>query len=132
MRHRKIGRKFNRKRSHVQSMFKNMACSLFLHESIKTTLFKAKELRRIVEPIITIAKIDSVSNRRLIFSKIRNAKIVAKLFTIIGPHFNSRLGGYIRVLKCGFRLGDNTKMAYVELVDRLNDNKSKKMLKIKK
>ncbi|WP_343152592.1 50S ribosomal protein L17 [Buchnera aphidicola] len=132
MRHRKIGRKFNRKRSHVQLMLKNMACSLFRYEFIRTTLSKAKELRRVAEPIITLAKVDSVSNRRLAFSKIRNSEIVAKLFSKIGPHFSSRLGGYIRILKCGFRSGDNAKMAYVELIDRLKNEENKKKLNIKK
>ncbi|CAL4324690.1 50S ribosomal protein L17 [Buchnera aphidicola] len=132
MRHRKIGRKFNRKRSHVELMLKNMACSLFHHAFIRTTLYKAKELRRIAEPIITLAKVDSVPNRRLVFSKIRNNKIVAKLFNMIGPHFTSRLGGYIRILKCGFRSGDNAKMAYVELIDLLKSKENKKMLNIKK
>jgi large subunit ribosomal protein L17 len=99
-------------------MFKNMAASLFEHEVIKTTLPKAKELRRVAEPLITLAKIDSVANRRLAFARTRSKDAVGKLFTQLGPRYQSRPGGYIRILKCGFRTGDNAPMAYVELVDR--------------
>ena len=118
MRHRKSGRKFNRNSSHRTAMFRNMAASLFEHELIKTTLPKAKELRRVAEPLITLAKEDSVANRRLAFSRLRNKAIVGKLFQELGPRYQERPGGYLRVLKCGFRVGDNAPMAYVELVDR--------------
>jgi len=118
MRHRKSGRQLNRNSSHRQAMFKNMATSLFRHELIKTTVPKAKELRRVVEPLITRAKVDSVANRRVIFSRIRDNEITAKLFTEIGPRYSERPGGYVRILKCGYRTGDNAPMAYVELVDR--------------
>jgi large subunit ribosomal protein L17 len=99
-------------------MFKNMAASLFEHEVIKTTLPKAKELRRVAEPLITLAKVDSVANRRLAFARTRSKAAVGKLFTELGPRYQARPGGYIRILKCGFRAGDNAPMAYVELVDR--------------
>jgi large subunit ribosomal protein L17 len=99
-------------------MFKNMAVSLFEHEIIKTTLPKAKELRRVAEPLITLAKVDSVANRRLAFARTRSKEVVGKLFTDLGPRYQARPGGYIRILKCGFRAGDNAPMAYVELVDR--------------
>jgi len=118
MRHRKSGRKFNRNSSHRQAMFRNMAVSLFEHELIKTTLPKAKELRGIAEPLITLAKIDSVANRRLAFARTRSKDAVGKLFTDLGPRYQSRPGGYIRILKCGLRAGDQAPMAYVELVDR--------------
>ncbi|MDK2779091.1 MAG: 50S ribosomal protein L17 [Pseudomonadota bacterium] len=118
MRHRKSGRHFNRTSAHRQAMFKNMAVSLFEHEIIKTTLPKAKELRRVAEPLITLAKEDSVANRRLAFARTRSKEAVGKLFTDLGPRYQSRPGGYIRILKCGFRAGDNAPMAYVELVDR--------------
>lgn len=118
MRHRKSGRHFNRTSAHRKSMFKNMAVSLFEHELIKTTLPKAKELRRVAEPLITLAKNDSVANRRLAFSRTRNDAAVGKLFSVLGPRYAERPGGYIRILKCGFRKGDNAPMAYVELVDR--------------
>ena len=118
MRHRKSGRKLNRNSSHRKAMFRNMACSLFEHELIKTTLPKAKELRRVAEPLITLAKKDSVANRRLAFSRLRNDDAVGKLFAELGPRYEERPGGYIRILKCGFRTGDNAPMAYVELVDR--------------
>ncbi|MBV1919161.1 MAG: 50S ribosomal protein L17 [Pseudomonadales bacterium] len=118
MRHRKSGRKFNRNSSHRQAMFRNMAVSLFEHELIKTTLPKAKELRGIAEPLITLAKTDSVANRRLAFSRTRSKAIVGKLFTDLGPRYQGRPGGYIRILKCGLRAGDQAPMAYVELVDR--------------
>jgi len=118
MRHRKSGRKFNRNSSHRQAMFRNMAVSLFEHELIKTTLPKAKELRGIAEPLITLAKTDSVANRRLAFARTRSKAAVGKLFTDLGPRYQSRPGGYIRILKCGLRSGDQAPMAYVELVDR--------------
>ncbi|OUR67172.1 50S ribosomal protein L17 [Marinomonas sp. 42_23_T18] len=118
MRHRKSGRHLNRTSSHRKAMFKNMAASLFEHEVIKTTLPKAKELRRVAEPLITMAKIDSVANRRLAFARTRDKAAVGKLFSELGPRYQDRPGGYIRILKCGFRTGDNAPMAYVELVDR--------------
>jgi large subunit ribosomal protein L17 len=117
MRHRKSGRQLNRNSSHRKAMFKNMANSLFLHETIRTTLPKAKELRRVVEPLITKAKIDSVANRRNAFSKLRDDAMVAKLFTKLAPFYKNRLGGYIRILKAGFRTGDKAPMAIVQLVD---------------
>lgn len=122
MRHRKSGRQLGRNSSHRKAMFTNMSSSLFEHELIKTTLPKAKELRRVTEPLITLAKNDSVANRRLAFSRLGNNraadKIVAKLFNELGPRYKDRQGGYSRILKCGFRAGDNAPMAYVELVDR--------------
>ena len=118
MRHQKAGRKFSRTSAHREAMFKNMAASLFKHELIKTTLPKAKELRRIAEPLITLGKIDSVANRRLAFARLRDKEAVGNLFTILGPRYQARPGGYLRILKCGFRAGDNAPMAYVELVDR--------------
>ena len=118
MRHRKSGRQLNRNASHRKAMFRNMSCSLFEHEVIKTTLPKAKELKRIAEPMITLAKVDSVANRRLIFSRTGSKAIVGKLFTDLGPSYVERPGGYTRILKCGFRAGDKAPMAYVELVDR--------------
>ncbi len=118
MRHRKSGRQLGRNSSHRKAMFSNMATSLIRHELIKTTVPKAKELRSIVEPMITRSKVDTVANRRIIFSKIRDNEITAKFFTEIGPRYASRPGGYIRILKCGFRDGDQAPMAYVELVDR--------------
>ena len=117
MRHRKSGRQLNRNSSHRKAMFQNMANSLFLHEAIKTTLAKAKELRRVVEPLITKAKSDSVSNRRHVFSKLRDDAMVAKLFTELGPFYKDRPGGYVRILKAGFRTGDKAPMAVVQLVD---------------
>ena len=117
MRHRKSGRQLNRNSSHRKAMFKNMANSLILHETIKTTLPKAKELRRVIEPLITRAKADSVANRRHIFSKLRDDAMVAKLFTQLGPFYQDRPGGYIRILKAGFRTGDKAPMALVQLVD---------------
>ncbi|WP_343192082.1 50S ribosomal protein L17 [Buchnera aphidicola (Formosaphis micheliae)] len=128
MRHRKIGRRLNRNSDHTKLMFKNMICTLLRYELIKTTVAKAKELRRIVEPFVTRAKIDNVGNRRLIFSKIRNNEIVSKLFTDIAPYFINRSGGYIRILRCGFRKGDNAPLAYMQFVDRLKNN----VLKIEK
>jgi len=118
MRHRKSGRKFSRTSAHRQAMFKNMAASLVEHELIKTTLPKAKELRKVAEPLITLAKNDSVANRRLAFARLRDAAAVKKLFEEIGPRYKERPGGYTRVLKCGFRAGDAAPMAYVELVGR--------------
>lgn len=118
MRHRKSGRQLNRNRTHCQAMFRNMAVSLIRHEVIKTTLAKAKELCRIVEPLITHAKRDNIANRRLAFARTRDNKIVAKLFNELGSRFANRKGGYTRILKCGFRTGDNSPMAYIELVDR--------------
>lgn len=118
MRHRQSGRQLNRNSSHRKAMFRNMAASLFEHEVIKTTVPKAKELRRVVEPLITRAKSDSVANRRIVFDRIRNRDMVTKLFVELGPRYESRPGGYLRILKCGFRTGDNAPMAIVELVDR--------------
>ncbi|MDD3448046.1 MAG: 50S ribosomal protein L17 [Gammaproteobacteria bacterium] len=118
MRHRKSGRQLNRNSSHRTAMFRNMASSLFEHEIIKTTLPKAKELRRVAEPLITLAKNDSVANRRLAFARLRDNGAVTKLFSELGPRYQARPGGYLRILKCGFRAGDAAPMAYVELVDR--------------
>lgn len=118
MRHRKSGRKLNRNSSHRKAMFKNMSVSLVEHEVIKTTLPKAKELRRVIEPLITLAKVDSVANRRLAFARTGSDAAVGKLFTDLGKRFATRPGGYVRILKCGMRAGDNAPMAYVELVDR--------------
>jgi large subunit ribosomal protein L17 len=118
MRHQKSGRKLNRTSSHREAMFKNMASSLFKHELIRTTLPKAKELRRVAEPLITLAKSDGVANRRLAFSRLRDKEAVGKLFVELGPRYRERPGGYLRILKCGFRPGDNAPMAYVELVGR--------------
>ena len=117
MRHRKSGRQLNRNSSHRKAMFQNMANSLFLHEAIKTTLPKAKELRRVVEPLITKAKSDSVANRRHVFAKLRDDEMVSKLFTELGPFYKDRPGGYVRILKAGFRTGDKAPMAVVQLVD---------------
>ncbi len=118
MRHRKSGRYFGRTSSHRKAMFKNMMVSMLRHELIKTTLPKAKELRMYLEPLITLAKVDSVHHRRLAFARLRDRDMVTKLFEVIGPHFNQRPGGYLRVLKCGFRRGDCAPMAFVELVGR--------------
>lgn len=118
MRHRKSGRQLNRNSSHRTAMFRNMASSLVKHEIIKTTLPKAKELRRVIEPLITLAKNDSVANRRLAFARTRDKEVVGLLFNVLGPRYNARPGGYTRILKCGFRAGDNAPMAYIELVDR--------------
>lgn len=120
MRHLKIGRKLNRNSKHRKAMFRNMVTSLILHEIIKTTLPKAKELRRFIEPIINIAKIDSVANRRLIFSYIRNNNIINKIFTKISPNLIKYNGGYTKILKCGFRNGDNAPIAYIKII---NNNK---------
>ena len=118
MRHQKSGRKLNRTSSHREAMFRNMAASLIKHELIKTTLPKAKELRRVAEPLITLSKVDGVANRRLAFARLRDKEAVGKLFVELGPRYQSRPGGYLRILKCGFRDGDNAPMAYVELIDR--------------
>ena len=118
MRHLKSGRKLNRDSAHRKAMFRNMASSLFEHEIIKTTVPKAKELRRVAEPLITLAKEDSVAHRRLAFDRLRDRDAVTKLFTELGPRYVDRPGGYLRILKCGFRPGDKAPMAYVELVDR--------------
>jgi large subunit ribosomal protein L17 len=118
MRHQKAGRKFSRTSAHRDAMFTNMAASLIKQELIKTTLPKAKELRRVAEPLITMSKRDGVANRRLAFSRLRDKEAVGKLFVELGPRYRERPGGYLRILKCGFRAGDNAPMAYVELVDR--------------
>ena len=118
MRHSKAGRRLNRNSSHRKAMFSNMTNSLFDHEIIKTTLPKAKELRRIAEPLITLAKEDSVANRRNAFSKMRDKEMVGKLFSELAPRYKDRPGGYTRIMKCGFRSGDAAPMAYIELVDR--------------
>ena len=118
MRHQKSGRKFSRTSAHRQAMFENMAASLFKHELIRTTLPKAKELRRVAEPLITLSKTDSVANRRLAFARLRDKVAVGKLFVDLGPRYRERKGGYLRILKCGARVGDSAPMAYVELVDR--------------
>ena len=118
MRHRHGLRKLNRTSSHRLAMLRNMTVSLLRHEAIKTTLPKAKELRRVVEPILTLGKTDSVANKRLAFSRLRDREIVGKLFSELGPRYAARNGGYLRILKMGFRQGDNAPMAFVELVDR--------------
>ena len=118
MRHLKSGRKLNRDSAHRKAMFRNMASSLFANEIIKTTVPKAKELRRVAEPLITLAKEDSVAHRRLAFDRLRDRDIVGKLFAEIGPRYKARNGGYTRILKMGFRVGDNAPMAFMELVDR--------------
>ncbi len=118
MRHRQSGRKLNRNSSHRKAMFSNMAASLMRHEVIKTTLPKAKELRRVAEPLITMARTDSVHKRRLAFARLRDREVVTKLFNELGPRYKDRPGGYLRILKMGFRTGDKAPMALVELVDR--------------
>ena len=118
MRHRKSGRQLNRNSSHRKAMFRNMACSLFEHEVIKTTVPKAKELKKVAEPLITLAKSDSVANRRLAFARTGSKETVGKLFSELGPRYEDRPGGYTRILKAGFRPGDAAPMAFVELVDR--------------
>ena len=118
MRHRHSGRRLNRGSSHRRAMFRNMAASLFRHELIKTTLPKAKELRRVAEPLITMAKEDSVAKRRLVFARLRDRECVTKLFNDLGPRYKERPGGYLRILKCGYRASDRAPMAYVELMDR--------------
>jgi large subunit ribosomal protein L17 len=118
MRHHKSGRQLNRNSSHRKAMFSNMVTSLLNEELIKTTLPKAKELRSFAEPLITLSKTDSVANRRQAFAKLRDRDVVTKLFNVLGPRYQSRPGGYLRIMKCGFRAGDAAPMAYVELVDR--------------
>ncbi|HEY5601579.1 MAG TPA: 50S ribosomal protein L17 [Gammaproteobacteria bacterium] len=118
MRHQLSGRQLSRNSSHRKAMFKNMASSLFRHELIRTTLPKAKELRRVAEPLITKAKVDSVANRRYVYNRLRDREIVGKLFAELGPRYKVRPGGYLRILKCGYRAGDKAPMALVELVDR--------------
>lgn len=118
MRHRKSGRKFNINSSHRKAMFSNMVGSLIKHELIKTTLPKAKELRSYAEPLITLSKEDTVAKRRLAFARLRDRSVVSKLFNELGPRYKDRQGGYLRIMKCGFRSGDSAPMAYVELVDR--------------
>lgn len=122
MRHRQSGRQLNRNSSHRKAMFRNMTASLVEHEIIKTTLPKAKELRGYAEPLITLAKDDSVPNRRLAFDRLRDKAAVGKLFTDLGPRYAERPGGYLRIVKCGLRTGDKAPMAYVELVDRPQDD----------
>jgi large subunit ribosomal protein L17 len=122
MRHRKSGRQLNRNSSHRNAMFRNMAVSLIKHELIKTTVPKAKELRRVAEPLITMSKSDSVAKRRLAFARLRDKAAVGKLFAELGPRYQARPGGYLRILKCGYRPGDQAPMAYVELVDRPQDD----------
>ena len=118
MRHRNVGRKFSMESSQRKAMFQALAVSLFRHEIIRTTLPRAKELRRFAEPLITVSKDDSVSHRRLAFARLRDKEVVGKLFSDLGPRFKERPGGYLRILKCGFRVGDSAPMAYIELVDR--------------
>jgi large subunit ribosomal protein L17 len=118
MRHRKSGRQLNKNSSHRKALFSNMVSSLFKHELIKTTLPKAKELRTFAEPLITLSKDDTVAKRRVAFSRLGDRDAVTKLFNDLGPRFQDRKGGYLRIIKCGFRSGDNAPMAYVELVDR--------------
>ncbi|WP_018139894.1 50S ribosomal protein L17 [Thioalkalivibrio sp. ALJ7] len=125
MRHRHSGRQLNRNSSHRKAMFQALSVALFRHELIKTTLPKAKELRRVAEPLITLAKEDSVHGRRTAFARLRDKEIVGKLFSELGPRYQQRPGGYLRILKCGNRPGDNAPMAYVELVDRPEDTEVK-------
>lgn len=122
MRHKVAGRRLGRTTSHRKATMQNMAVSLFTHELIRTTLPKAKELRRVAEPLITRAKVDNLANRRLTFDRLRDRDAVQKLFNVLGPRYNQRPGGYLRVLRCGFRPGDSAPMAYVELVDRTTDS----------
>lgn len=133
MRHRKSNRHLSRTSSHRTAMFRNMVASLVKHETIKTTLLKAKELRRIFEPLVTLSKTDTVANRRLAFARIRDKIAVKKLFDELGPRCKNRLGGYLRILKCGFRKGDNAPVAIVEMVDKPSETKpaSKKSAKKK-
>lgn len=126
MRHRQSGRKLNRNSTHRKAMFQNMAVSLMQHELIKTTVPKAKELRRVAEPLITLAKNDSPSRRQLAFSRLRDRSAVTKLFNELGPRYKERPGGYLRILKCGFRAGDNAPMAIVELMDRVDSASEEK------
>ena len=118
MRHRKSGRQLNRNSSHRKAMLRNLAASILRHETVKTTLPKAKEIRGVVEPLITLAKEDSVAKRRRAFDRLRDREVVTKLFNDLGPHYKERAGGYLRIMKCGFRTGDNAPMAYIQLVDR--------------
>lgn len=120
MRHRKVGRKFSMDSSQRKALLQALVVSLFRHEAIRTTLPRAKELRRVAEPLITLSKQDSVAHRRLAFARLRDKEVVGKLFSDLGPRFSQRPGGYLRILKCGFRAGDSAPMAYVELVDRNN------------
>lgn len=122
MHHRKTGRHLSRTSSHRMAMFRNMSASLIKHELIRTTLPKAKDLRRILEPYITVSKVDSLANRRLLFSRIRDKDAIQKLFTVLGPRYSQRPGGYLRIIKCGFRKGDCAPMAIVELVERAIDS----------
>ena len=119
MRHRRIGRQLSRNSSHRKATLQALSNAVIRYEAIKTTVAKAKELRRVVEPLITRSKVDSVHNRRIAFARLRDDENVAKLFTELGPHFKNRAGGYLRIIKCGYRAGDNAPMAYVELVDRI-------------
>ncbi len=121
MRHRNIGRQLSRNSSHRKALMRNMAASLLRHELIRTTLPKAKELRRVAEPLITMAKTDNLAKRRLAFSRLRDKDVVSKLFNELAPRYQQRPGGYLRILKAGFRPGDNAPMAIVELVDRPED-----------
>jgi large subunit ribosomal protein L17 len=121
MRHRNGLRKLNRTSSHREAMFRNMAVSLLRHEAIKTTVPKAKELRRVVEPLINLGKTPNLSNRRLAFSRLRDREVVCKIFDVLGPRYATRNGGYLSILKMGFRVGDNAPMAYVQLMDRPDD-----------
>ena len=123
MRHRNSGRGLSRNSSHRKAMFRNMAVSLFKSELIKTTVAKAKELRRVVEPLITVAKEDSVAHRRLVFNRLRDDAAVGKLFSLLGPRFKERPGGYLRIIRCGVRAGDKAPMAIVELLDRPQQDK---------
>lgn len=125
MRHRESGRKLNRNSSHRRALFRNMTVSLVRHETIKTTVPKAKELRRVAEPLVTLAKTDSVSRRRLAYARLRDRNAVTKLFNELGPRYRDRPGGYLRILKCGYRVGDKAPMAIVELVSRPVDSEEK-------
>ena len=122
MRHRKIGRQLSRNSSHRKATLQALTVSLLRYEAIKTTVAKAKELRRVAEPLITRGKVDSVHNRRVVFARLRDEEVTSKLFTDLGPRYQDRPGGYLRIIKCGFRAGDNAPMAYVELVDRPDQN----------
>lgn len=125
MRHRESGRKLNRNSSHRRALFRNMTVSLVRHETIKTTVPKAKELRRVAEPLVTLAKMDSVARRRLAYARLRDRDAVTKLFNELGPRYRDRPGGYLRILKCGYRVGDKAPMAIVELVSRAVDSEEK-------
>ena len=125
MRHRESGRKLNRNSSHRRALFRNMTVSLVRHETIKTTVPKAKELRRVAEPLVTLAKTDSVARRRLAYARLRDRGAVTKLFNELGPRYRDRPGGYLRILKCGYRVGDKAPMAIVELVSRVADSEEK-------